>query len=307
MPDLINAEQSTPVGTQQPPVIVDTTPAEDPQTIHERAMFNRFVQDQGQKIPANFKSADDWFNSLMEARKGFTQARQEIAALKQQYNQNGMNNPNYVGDSSEPVQPQKTEDLSGVPEELSIKPPEPKPQAKVTSEDWLRWGSEIDTTGAVSEATRKEIADKMGAEDVIIEQLIQGRKALAKQSWQNAADVVGGNDNLKRLFKWAQETKTVEEIDAINKSLRTNAYKNVLLGLQAEYGQTTSKPPSQEPKPTQNRVNSSQVPNSVQVFTSMQQQQMAIRDPRYRVDPNYRKAVEQMVINTHKFGFSGNR
>jgi hypothetical protein len=306
MPEPINAEQSNIVGTQQPE-IVNVTPQEDPQTAHERAMFMRHVQDQGQKIPPNFKSAEDWFNSLVEARKGFTQARQEIADLKRQYNQNGVTNPDYVGDSPAPVQPQKTEDLSGIPEELSIKPPEPKPQAKVTSEDWLRWGSEIDNTGAVSEATRKEIAEKMGAEDVIIEQLIQGRKALAKQSWENAASVVGGNDNLKRLFKWAQETKTVEEIDAINKSLRTNAYKNVLLGLQAEYGQTTSKPPSQEPKPTQNRVNQSQVPNSVQVFTSMQQQQMAIRDPRYRVDPNYRKAVEAMVINTHKFGFSGNR
>lgn len=302
-----NAEQSMPVGTQQPPVIVDPTPAEDPQTVHERAMFMKFVQDQGQKIPANFKSAEDWFNSLVEARKGFTQARQEIAALKKQYNQNGTNNPDYVGDSSEPVQPQKTEDLSGIPEELSIKPPEPKPQAKVTSEDWLRWGSEIDTTGAVSEATRKEIAEKMGAEDVIIEQLIQGRKALAKQSWQDASTVVGGNDNLKRLFKWAQETKSQGEIDAINKSLRTNAYKNVLLGLQAEYNQTTVKPPSQEPRPTPNRVNPSAVPQSVQVFSSMQQQQAAIRDPRYRVDPNYRQAVEQMVVNTHKFGFSGNR
>lgn len=307
MPEINNAEQSQPVETQ--PQLVNTTPSEDPVLAHERAMFNKYVQDQGSKIPNNFKSADDWFNSLVEARKGFTQARQEIASLKKQYNQNGTNNPNFNPDSS-PVPetpPPVVEDLSGVAEDLKITPP-PTPQpgsTRVSAEDWLRWGKEIDSTGAVSAATRKEIQDKMGADEVIIEQMIKGRKALAKQSWDDAATVVGGSDNLKRLFKWAQEKIPAEEVQAINRALQTNAYKNVLLGLKARFDseQPQAKPRVQEPQALPNRVNPSQVPQSVQVFKNQAEQKAAIGDPRYRTDPNFRKAVEQMIINSSKYGY----
>lgn len=307
MMDINTAEQSQPVETQ--PQLATPVQTEDPQITHERAMFMKYVQDQGQKIPSNFKSADDWFNSLVEARKGFTQARQEIASLKKQYNQNGVSNPNYTGDS-QPVQPKPQEDLSGISEELKISsPPTPQPvSSKISAEDWVKWGKEIDSTGNVSAATRKEIQDKMGADEVIIEQLIRGRKALAKQSWEDAALVVGGSDNLKRMFKWAQENLTAEETAATNRALQTNAYKNVLLGLKARYEQENQvRPTVQEPQAMPNRVNPSQVPQSVQVFKNLAEQQAALRDPRFRVDANYRKAVEAMVVNTSKYGYARNR
>lgn len=305
MPEINNVEQSQPVETR--PELATPVQTEDPQITHERAMFMKYVQDQGQKIPSNFKSADDWFNSLVEARKGFTQARQEIASLKKQYNQNGVSNPNYTGDSPQAQpKPEPVEDLSGINEELKISAPpvQPPSSSRVSAEDWLRWGKEIDSTGAVSAATRKEIESKMGADEVIIEQLIKGRKALAKQSWDDAAAVVGGNDNLKRMFKWAQENLTAEEVAATNRALQTNAYKNVLLGLKARYEQQNKvQPKVQEPQVVPNRVNPSQVPQSIQVFKNQAEQQAALRDPRYRVDANYRRAVEAMVVNTSKYGY----
>lgn len=305
MLDTNNAEQSQPVETQ--PILATPVQTEDPVTAHERAAFMRYVQDQGQKIPSNFKSAEDWFNSLVEARKGYTQARQEIASLKKQYNQNGVSNPNYVADSSQaPVPEPVVEDLSGVQENLQISPATPKlvNSTRVSEEDWVRWGREIDSSGSVSSATRKEIQEKMGAPDTIIDQLIKSRKALAKQSWEDAAAVVGGNDNLKRMFKWAQENLTAEEVAATNRALQTNAYKNILLGLKAQY--ESSQPQTkqvQEPQAMSNRVNPSQVPQAVQVFNNFAEQQAALRDPRYRVDANYRQAVEAMVINSSRYGF----
>jgi hypothetical protein len=305
MPEINNAEQSQPVGTQ--PDLATPIQTEDPVTTHERAMFMKYVQDQGQKIPSNFKSSDAWFNSLLEARKGFTQAKQENASLKKQYNQNGVINPDYK--DSPPVAqavPEVVEDLSGIPEDLKIVA-STIPQSvsnKISAEDWVRWGKEIDSADSVSDATRKEIREKMGADEIIIEQLIRGRKALAKQSWDDAASVVGGNDNLKRMFKWAQDNLTAEEVSATNRALQTNAYKNILLGLKARYEQQNPpKAPSQEPRPMDNRVNQSQVPQSVQVFNSFAEQQAALRDPRFRVDSAYRNAVEAMTINTSRYGF----
>jgi hypothetical protein len=144
----------------------------------------------------------------------------------------------------------------------------------------------------------------MGAPDTIIDQLIKSRRALAKQSWEDAAAIVGGNDNLKRMFKWAQENLTAEEVAATNRALQTNAYKNILLGLKARYeSEQPQVKQTQEPQALSNRVNPSQVPQSVQVFKNLAEQQAALRDPRYRVDANYRKAVEAMVINSSKYGF----
>ena len=305
MPEINNAEQSQPVGTQ--PDLATPIQTEDPVTTHERAMFMKYVQDQGQKIPSNFKSSDAWFNSLLEARKGFTQAKQENASLKKQYNQNGAINPDYK--DSPPVAqavPEVAADLSSITEDLKIVA-STIPQSvsnKISAEDWVRWGKEIDSADSVSDATRKEIREKMGADEVIIEQVIKGRKALAKQSWDDAASVVGGNDNLKRMFKWAQDNLTAEEVSATNRALQTNAYKNILLGLKARFEQQNPpKAPSQEPRPMDNRVNQSQVPQSVQVFASFAEQQAALRDPRFRVDSAYRNAVEAMTINTSRYGF----
>jgi hypothetical protein len=305
MLDTNNAEQSQPVETQ--PTLATPVQTEDPVIAHERAAFMRYVQDQGSKIPNNFKSADDWFNSLVEARKGYTQARQEIASLKKQYSQNGVSNPNYVADSPQtPVPEPVVEDLSGIQENLQISPASPKPTntPRVNEEDWVRWGREIDSSGSVSSATRKEIQEKMGAPDTIIDQLVKSRRALAKQSWEDAASVVGGNDNLKRMFKWAQDNLTAEEVAATNRALQTNAYKNVLLGLKAQYESSQPQVKQvQEPQALPNRVNPTQVPQAVQVFKNLAEQQAALRDPRYRVDANYRNAVEAMIINTSKYGF----
>jgi hypothetical protein len=306
MSDTNNVEQSLPVETQ--PELVNTAPAEDPVIAHERAMFTRYVQDQGQKIPSNFKDADAWFNSLVEARKGFTQARQEIAALKKQYNENGVVNPNFQEQPVSTTPDQPKEDLSSIDETLQIKAQDaskPPVGSRVSAEDWTKWGREIDSTGNVSPATRAEIKERMGADDVIIEQMIRGRKALAKQSWDEAASVVGGGDNLKRLFKWAQSSFSKEEIEATNRALQSNAYKNVLIGLKARFESEnkTKQPLSQEPRAVENRVNASQAPQQVQVFKNMSEQRAALSDPRYRTDANFRKAVEQMIINTSRYGF----
>ena len=106
------------------------------------------------------------------------------------------------------------------------------------------------------------------------------------------------------MFKWAQESLTAEEVAATNRALQTNAYKNVLLGLKARYEQENkAQSKAQEPQPVPNRVNPSQVPQSVQVFKNQAEQQAALRDPRYRVDANYRKAVEAMVVNSSRYGY----
>ena len=71
-------------------IVMPTEPTEDPVVTHERAAFQRYVQDQGEAIPPNFKNAEDWFNSLKEAQSQYTRGQQEIADLKQNYSETGV-------------------------------------------------------------------------------------------------------------------------------------------------------------------------------------------------------------------------
>lgn len=306
---LENNEQSPdpnqgPTGTH---AFVSPVSAESLQVEKERSAFSRHVQEQGTAIPPNFKTADDWFSSLVEARSQFTKARQEISSLKKQYNQ-GTTNPNYkepvVTDTVvKEVQPQ---DLSGIPDELKIQSAivPPSLPSTVTQNDWVKWGAEMDKVGGLSEATKKEIKAKMGADDVVVNQMILGQQALRKESFNKAASVVGGGDNLKALFKWAHETLPADEVTSLNRALQSPAYSSVLLGLQARKSAVTPQPPvNKEPKVVLERVNNSQVPSQVQVFDSMAAQNAALSDPRFRVDPSFRQAVERMMVNSSKHGF----
>lgn len=266
----------------------------------ERTAFLRYVQDNGASIPSNFKTADDWFNSLLSARSELTRKQQEVAELKKKFQAEGTTNPNYVPPPEAPKN-----DLSGVQEVLSIQaPPEVKepPKTAVGPAEWAKWGDEIDRTGGVSDETRAEIQSRMGTDPMIIDQMIAGRKALAKQSWDTAASAVGGSDNLKVLFKWAGENLTKDELDATNSALRTNAAKNVLLGLQARMN--SNRPGINEPKPTPNTVNAGSSGTAmIRAFDSWYEQRAAIADPRYEKDPNYRGVVDRMQQETARKGF----
>jgi len=283
----------------------------DPVIANEKAAFNRYVQDQGSKIPPNFKSADDWFNSLLEARGQYTKARQEVSDLKKQYNQNANQNPSYkepVASDTAPIAPPVV-DISNIPDELkipdaSVKAPEVP--TSVSHSEWVSWGAEIDKTGDLSPATRAKVKAKMGVDDVIVSQMVLGRQAAQKEAFNKAADVVGGGDSLKHLFEWARTTLPKSEVDALNVAMQTSAYPSVLLGLKQRMENTKKAPlANREPKVPLDRVNVGRTPEQVQVFTSISQQNATLRDPRYRTDPKFREAAERMMINTNKHGFKG--
>ena len=109
--------QETQVGND---IVMPQEPAEDPIVAGERAAFTRFVKEMGEKIPSNFKSAEDWFNSLKSAQSQYTKSRQEIAELKKKYNETAVENPNYDPQAQEQPKQQEPvlEDVSNMPDEL---------------------------------------------------------------------------------------------------------------------------------------------------------------------------------------------
>lgn len=310
MSELNKPEQSeeTQVGND---IVMPQEPAEDPVIAQERAAFTRFVKEMGEKIPSNFKSAEDWFNSLKNAQKEYTKTRQEVAELKKKYNETSVSNPNYDPQAQEqPKQEEPVlEDVSNMPDELSISKPRDPEYGGITQQDWTRWGNEIDKRGDLSEATKKEVAKRLNADPIVVEQMVRGRQAMQKQAFEESAKVVGGADNLKRILKWAGENLPPTEIEAMNRALQTPASASVLYGLQARYQQAQPATQVSQPEPkvsTPGAVPAGQVPKpgiEAQAFTSEVEMKAAISDPRYRTDSAFRQAVERRILITHQHGY----
>ncbi len=297
-------------------VVMPAESSEDPRVTQERAAFERYIQEQGEAIPSNFKTAEDWFNSLKEAQSQYTKGQQEIADLKKNYSETGVQNPAY--DPQAEGQPQTAEpqeqaqpDVSNMPDELVInKPVEPPTPEGVTQEDWAKWGQEIDTNGNLTEATRQEIATRLKADPVVVDQMVRGRQAMKEQSFNKSAEVVGGAENLKQILRWAGETLPPAEVEAANRALQTDAYASVLLGLQARYQQvvspshtSTQEPPVSTPNAVPQGQTRMPASEQVQAFASEAEMKAAIQDPRYRTDPAFRQAVEQRATLSYQHGY----
>lgn len=292
-----------------------TTTADEVGQQRERIMFEKYVQDGGETIPDNFKNAGDWFDSLKEAQKNYTQGQQEMAALKNQYQEGGVANPNYR-EEAPAVVPEETptavpEEAPAVPkeysqEELRLQPnrePEPELEAPkesgITGEQWQKWSQELAIAGELSDQTREVIKQTTGFPDTIIDGFVDGQKAQMREAYDGAANLIGGRDKLDKIFKWAESSLTLEEQATINLGLSSPSYEVTLRGLESMYAsRSVEADKAQEPSPN---ANTGQVAATDTGFVSYKTKREFAADrnnPRFNLEPQFRQAVEQRMLRT---------
>lgn len=284
----------TPQQEQSQPIVNP----EDANLAREKAAFETYVKDQGMTVPENFQNTEAWFNSLKEAQGQYTQARQEIAELKRQYADTGEI-------PTRPVQEQQTQPQEATPSkgELRIEKKE-EPPIPSLNEQWQTWQSELAMTGDFSSDTRDAIKRAMNVDDGVVETFIAGQKALRKEAYDSASTVVGGTAELDTILNWASESLSDQERDSLNTMLSGPSYQTALLGLKARYDQDmASKPKAQEPSRIQSEnASSAQEAPALEPFRSREEMNMAMSDPRYRSDPEYRQLTEQRIAQTMNSG-----
>jgi hypothetical protein len=275
---------------------------EQTQVNNERQAFERHVQENGEAIPENFKDAGAWFDSLKGAQAEYTKARQEVAELKKNFAEGSTENPNYVApeETEAPVEEAPKLDMDKL--EIPEAAPEPEettaPNGKVIQpENWAEWGFEIDNNnGSLTNETREAIKSEFGVQDAIIDEIVAGRKAMMKQAVNDAASVVGSEQELNTLMDWASKNLPADERAKINEGLRTPAWETVMLGLKTKY---ESSVPSQKAKEPTSMVEQVQPTANVgpveEPFASRDLMLQAMRDRRYTRDPKYRAAVEEKM------------
>lgn len=296
----VSAEQSLETQTGAPEQSLTSTP-EDAILSREKAAFDAYVRNQGMTVPENFKDAGAWFESLKNAQKEYTKSRQEVADLKKKYEQNP-STANPVKQETAPEVPQ--EKVPELPEVLKIpenkEPEAPKVEAKpVTEEDWKQWTVEFATKNDLSPETLSTIKQKTGLPDYVINEYMQGQKAKLEMAYTKASELVGGRDELNKMFVWASKNLTKAEQDSINNNLASPAWDVALYGLQAKYAKSTQTSKPNEPKPTaRGQVPIASTQQGITQYTTKREFYAERNDMRFNTDPKFRQYVEQRMMRT---------
>ena len=286
-----------------------TTTPEEFESQRERVMFEKYVQDSGERIPANYKNAGAWFDSLKEAQKQYTQGQQEIAALKDQYTMGGTQNPEYApGTAPQPqqqtTQAQQTAAEQYRQEELRLRTyaermPE-LPEPGLTEDAWNRWANELAVTGEMSPETRSEIMYTTGFPGAVVDDYILGQKAKRKESFDTAAQIVGSKEHLQTIFDWAEINLSPEEQDQVNMGLASPSYEVTLRGLDAMFKQRSAQAAmDREPGMTPNLQQVTGVDTGFVGYKTKREFTADRNNPRFKLEPQFRGAVEQRMMRTN--------
>ena len=127
----------------------------------------------------------------------------------------------------------------------------------------------------------------------IVNNYIEGQRAVALQIESEVKGIAGGNDGYSEMMAWAKDNLSADEKDAYNRIVNgrdLDATKMAVQGLKARMG-TDAEPNLVRGKPAA----------SQEQFTSVAQVTAAMSDPRYSKDPAFRQEVQDKINRSDVF------
>ena len=161
--------------------------------------------------------------------------------------------------------------------------------------DLSTFTTEFNSKGELSAESYAKLA-AAGFDKQIVDNYINGQKAVAAQYETSVTAEVGGSEKYSEMVNWAKANLTDAEINAYNGAVSSGDLaqaKLAVLGLSAKF----SKANGSEPRLVQGRTSSA----SGDVFESTAQLTEAMRDPRYAKDPAYRSKVQAKLARSNVF------
>jgi hypothetical protein len=135
--------------------------------------------------------------------------------------------------------------------------------------------------------------ESQGISKDIVNNYIEGQRALAQQIESEVKGIAGGNDGYSEMMAWAKDNLSADEKDAYNRIVNgrdLDATKMAVQGLKARMG-TDAEPNLVRGKPAA----------SQEQFTSVAQVTAAMSDPRYSKDPAFRQEVQDKINRSDVF------
>lgn len=185
-----------------------------------------------------------------------------------------------LGQRPAPEQPKPVEQKKS---ELAI---DEKAAEKVVAKaglDMNVFAQEFAENGELSEESFAKL-ENSGIPKAMVEQYIEGQKALAEATTARVQGYAGGAESYNQMIEWAASNLSQEDIQAFNQAITEgpSAQRLAVQGLYAEF----SKQKGSEPKLLKGGVAA-----SAGVYANAEQMRADMKDPRYKTDPAFRAAV----------------
>jgi excinuclease UvrABC nuclease subunit len=272
-------------------------PAADPTVkINEQASNTATPQPQGDRpawLPEQFKTAEDFAKSWTDQRAEITKLQQAQAAAKKV-------DPAASAATEDKTAPAlKIEDKPAAGEQTEAE----KAAAQAVAQaglDVSKWQEEFNTSRTVSEEGRAEIAkgleglfgDKARA---IVDDFVEGQRMRVENVEGQIFTVAGGKEEYAKMVGWAAQNMSASEQSAYNAAMDSgdvNAMSLAVDGLKARYVRAEGSSPSLI-------SGDGSIGSGDAAFASTHEMTTAMKDPRYRADPVYRKSVEQRAMRSN--------
>lgn len=263
-----------PVATTEPQA--PTTPVEPGSAEYNAEMAAKWMGSIGpDKIPEPFRG-EDGAAKLLQA---FQDTKAELTRTQQTL-------------SGQQV-PESVPEPAAAPSSLKVEEVETPVEF-----DWTPYEQEFASTGTLGPKAREDLKKAMPMlNDTIIDSYVAGLRAKQNEIITTAANLVGGNDELQATLKWAKDKLSSEEKASINAALSGPGWETALLGLQARRKASDPTAAANEPS-RQFATSAAGTSREDQAFANAEQMSAAIRDPRYKTDPEYRTWVEEKIRRT---------
>jgi len=147
---------------------------------------------------------------------------------------------------------------------------------------------EYQTQGKLSDDSYANLANEHGLTREVVDEYIQGRVALAERETVDLLKSCGVSslDEYKQMTAWAEKNMTPEEIQAFNGAMGGSdrgTTASFVSGLVARYKQAN--------RPVRRVAGKPSRAPAVAPFSTVQEMQRAMSDPRYNYDEAYRQSV----------------
>lgn len=180
----------------------------------------------------------------------------------------------------------------GKPDEEDLQVPSAEEISK-SSLDMDALQAEWDANGSLS-AEAYEQAEKAGYSKEIVDRYIEGQQAIVEQQVSEVYAAVGGVDAYANLLEWAGNNLSEAEVDTFNGIVASNDLNSIMLavkGLEARASASGAVEPVRQIE--------GGTAGTSDVFESQAQWMEAMRDPRYRKDPAYNRAVMEKLSRSN--------
>lgn len=152
--------------------------------------------------------------------------------------------------------------------------------------------TEYGSNGQLSDETYEAI-NKSGIPRDVVDSYIAGQEALATRVRTDMFSSVGGEETYGEMMSWASNSLDKAEVNAYNAVMGTSDPNQIQLavrGLHAKYQAENGSNPS--------LISGETTANAGTKFESVAQVTEAMRNPKYKTDPAFRKQVEAKLARS---------